>query len=152
MGEREHPGTLEDKSAAGFAMTHSGSGYKLAEFTYPILAAHEGGAQWFYSLPKHDALRLPAARVYADYLGAVRYDNIFSIDVGPDYNGRLRDIDVKTLQQVGRMIREKAPMPDLGAVYLMDIQRSPSSGGSESCFETERERRSGRPRIEPASQ
>ncbi|MDR3181476.1 MAG: hypothetical protein LBT89_00910, partial [Planctomycetaceae bacterium] len=24
----------------------------------------------------------------------------------PDYNGRLRDIDVQTLQEVGRMIRE----------------------------------------------
>ena len=26
----------------------------LAEFTYPILPPHQGGAMWFYSLPKHD--------------------------------------------------------------------------------------------------
>ena len=28
--------------------------YRLAEFTYPILPPHEGGAMWFYSLPQHD--------------------------------------------------------------------------------------------------
>ena len=79
--------------------------YRLAEFTYPILPAHEGGAMWFYSLPKHDGLCHPAEKLYADYLGAVKYGNIFSIDVGPDYDGRLRAIDVETLAKVGRMIR-----------------------------------------------
>jgi alpha-L-fucosidase len=122
LGERGHPGALEDMSAAGRAPKHGRSSYLLAEFTYPILPAHEGGAQWFYSLPKHDGLCMPAEHIYADYLGAIRYGNIFSIDVGPDYNGRLRDIDVKTLRQVGRMIRDKAPMPDLGALYLKDAQ------------------------------
>ncbi len=28
---------------------------------------------WFYSLPKHDRLCLPAEKSYADYLGAVKY-------------------------------------------------------------------------------
>ena len=37
LGERGRPGTLDDMSAAGFAATQRGSGYKLAEFTYPIL-------------------------------------------------------------------------------------------------------------------
>jgi len=60
---------------------------------------------WFYSLPKHDNLCHPAEKLYADYLGAVQYENIFSINVGPDYEGRLRDIDNKTLRQVGDMIR-----------------------------------------------
>ena len=59
---------------------------------------------WFYSLPKHDNLCLPAEKLYRDYLGAVKYGNIFSLDVGPDYNGRLRKIDVETLQKVARMI------------------------------------------------
>ena len=45
---------------------------------------------WFYSLPKHDGLCLPAEKLYQDYLGAVKYGNIFSLDVGPDYDGRLR--------------------------------------------------------------
>jgi hypothetical protein len=31
----------------------------------------------------------------------------FSLDAGPDYEGKLREIDVKTLQEVGRMIHEK---------------------------------------------
>lgn len=122
LGERGRPGAAEDKSAAGFAMNQLGTGYLLAEFTYPILPAHEGGAQWFYSLPKHDDLCMPTEHIYADYLGAIKYGNIFSLDVGPNYEGRLRDIDVKTLRQVGQMIREKAPMPDLGALYLKEIQ------------------------------
>ena len=83
-------------------------GYLVAEFTYPILPPHEGGARWFYSLPKHDQLCHPPEKLYKDYLGALKYGNIFSIDVGPNYNGKLREIDVKTLQQVGEMIRKGA--------------------------------------------
>ena len=47
----------------------------------------------------------PRKKLYDDYKGAVEYGNIFSIDAGPDYKGKLRDIDVKTLRQVGEMIR-----------------------------------------------
>ena len=64
---------------------------------------------WFYSLPEHDKLCLAADKIYADYLGAVKYGNIFSLDVGPDYNGQLRAIDVETLRKVGEMIRAKIP-------------------------------------------
>jgi len=39
-----------------------------------------------------------------DYLGAVKYGNIFSVNIGPDYRGKIRDIDVKTLQEVGILI------------------------------------------------
>ncbi|MCI0498568.1 MAG: alpha-L-fucosidase [Planctomycetales bacterium] len=106
LGERGRPGPLEDHKAAGPYMHDApGGSYRLAEFTYPIQPPHKGGALWFYSLPEHDNLCLPAEKIYQDYLGAVKYGNIFSLDVGPDYRGRLRDIDVKTLQRVGRMIR-----------------------------------------------
>ena len=81
--------------------------YRLAEFTYPILPPHEGGAMWFYSLPMHDGLCHPAEKLYSDYLGAVKYGNIFSLDVGPDYAGRLREIDVQTLRKVGQLIRAR---------------------------------------------
>lgn len=84
--------------------THKG--YLVAEFTYPLLPEHKGGAEWFYSLPEHDNLVHPANKIYKDYLEAVQYGNIFSLNVGPDYNGRLRDIDVKTLREVGKMINE----------------------------------------------
>ena len=80
-------------------------GYLAAEFTYPILPPHEGGAMWFYSLPKHDNLCKPAEDLYRDYLGAVKHGNIFSIDVGPDHEGKIRQIDAKTLRQVGKYIR-----------------------------------------------
>jgi alpha-L-fucosidase len=111
IGEMGKPGPLTDNSGAGYNKGAPSKNYLLAEFTYPILPKHKGGAMWFYSLPIHDALCKSADSLYTDYLGAVKYGNIFSIDVGPNYEGKLRDIDVKTLQAVGEMIRAKAPMP-----------------------------------------
>jgi alpha-L-fucosidase len=109
LGEMGHPGPLADHAAAGPHMKNApGKNYLLAEFTYPILPPHKGGAMWFYSLPAHERLCYPAEKLYRDYLGAGRYGNIFSIDVGPDYRGKLRDIDVATLRKVGAMIRAGA--------------------------------------------
>ncbi len=82
------------------------TGYKVAEFTYPILPKREGGADWFYSLPAFDHLCKPASQIFEDYKEALRYGNIFSLDVGPDYEGRIREIDVRTLREVGDMIRQ----------------------------------------------
>jgi alpha-L-fucosidase len=110
LGEMGRPGPLSDSRGAGPYMGNAASkSYLLAEFTYPIVPPHEGGAMWFYSLPKHDDLCLSALKLYKDYLGAVKYGNIFSLDVGPDYRGRLRKIDVETLQKVGRLIRNPPP-------------------------------------------
>ena len=81
-------------------------GYLVAEFTYPILPEHEGGAVWFYSLPKHDHLCKSAEEIYRDYLGAKKHGNIFSLDVAPNYEGRIRDIDVETLTRVGEYIAQ----------------------------------------------
>lgn len=114
LGEMGKPGPLDDHKAAGPHMRDAPSrNYLLAEFTYPILPPHKGGAMWFYSLPMHDQLCLPAEKLYRDYLGAVKYGNIFSIDVGPDFNGKLRKIDVETLRKVGEMIRNKVQLPEL---------------------------------------
>ncbi len=113
LGEMGRPGPLDDHAAAGPHLKDApAKSYRLAEFTYPILPKHTGGAMWFYSLPQHDQLCHPADKIYADYLGAVQYGNIFSLDVGPDYAGRLRAIDVQTLHRVGEMIRAgKAAAP-----------------------------------------
>lgn len=113
LGEMGHPSPLSDESGAGFNSGHMKgyAGYQLAEFTYPILPAHEGGAMWFYSLPKHDQLCLPAEKLYADYLGAVKYGNVFALDAGPNYAGRLRDIDVQTLRKTGQFIRGEIKLP-----------------------------------------
>jgi alpha-L-fucosidase len=109
LGELGRPGPLKDSTAAGPYMKDAPSNqYLLAEFTYPILPPHEGGAMWFYSLPRHDGLCHPAEKLYQDYRGAVEFGNIFSLDVGPDYAGRLREIDVQTLRKVGEMIRNNA--------------------------------------------
>jgi len=103
LGEMGKPGPVTIKP----------NGPLMAEFTYPILPKHNGGANWFYSLPKHDNLCHSAEKLYLDYLGALKYGNIFSIDVGPDYQGKLRDIDVATLRKVGEMIKTSAPAPVL---------------------------------------
>ncbi len=108
LGEEGRPGPMNKRTGIGNDSGDANySGYRLAEFTYPILPKHKGGANWFYSLPEHDQLCLPAKDIYADYVGAVKFGNIYSLDVGPDYTGRLRAIDVETLHKVGEMIRAK---------------------------------------------
>jgi alpha-galactosidase len=106
LGEEGRPGPLDDHKAAGPHMRDEPSkNYQLAEFTYPIQPSRPKGAKWFYSHPDNeDACHAPE-KLYSDYLGAVKHGNIFSINVGPNPNGKLRDIDVKTLRQVGEMIR-----------------------------------------------
>jgi len=113
LREMGRPGPVNDTTASVYNREAEASykGYLAAEFTYPILPEHKGGAMWFYSLPEHDNLCHPAEKIYQDYLGAVKYGNIFSIDVGPDYEGRLRDIDVRTLLQVGRYISGEDKIP-----------------------------------------
>ena len=108
LREMGRAGKLGDKNASAYNKKHEASfkGYLVAEFTYPILPRHRGGAMWFYSLPKHDQLCHSAEKIFKDYQGAVKNGNIFSLNIGPNYEGKLRDIDVKTLQEVGRMIRE----------------------------------------------
>ena len=114
LREMGRPGKLGDASATTYNKEAEGSykGYRVAEFTYPILPRHRGGAMWFYSLPKHDNLCKSPESIYAHYRGALEYGNIFSLDVGPNYAGKIRDIDVKTLKQVGEMIRNAEKTTD----------------------------------------
>ena len=64
LGEMGHPSPLDDVSGAGYNTHATGyKGYIAAEFTYPILPPHQGGAMWFYSLPQHDNLSLPAVQL-----------------------------------------------------------------------------------------
>jgi alpha-L-fucosidase len=111
LRERGTPGPIGDLSTSRYNKEgeQNYKGYLVAEFTYPIQPWREKGAHWFYSLPEHEDLCHPAEKLYQDYLGAVRYGNIFSIDVGPRPDGRLRDIDVQTLKEVGGMIKTGAP-------------------------------------------
>lgn len=108
LRERGTPGLLGDAKASLYNKKAEASydGYLVAEFTYPILPKHKGGAQWFYSLPKHDGLCHLPEKLYRDYLGAKKFGNIFSLNIGPDYAGKLRVVDVKALREVGRMIRD----------------------------------------------
>jgi alpha-L-fucosidase len=94
-GEMAKPGPLHDQH------------YLVAEFTYPIQPHREKGAHWFYSLPEYEDVVYPAEKIYSDYTAGVAAGNIFSLDVGPDYNGHLRKVDVEVLRKVGEMIRGK---------------------------------------------
>ncbi len=115
LRERGAPGKIGDASATKYNKDAEANykGYLAAEFTYPILPKHKGGADWFYSLPKHDKLCKPAEDLYQHYLGAVKYGNIFSIDVGPNYEGKIRDIDVLTLEKVGKYISGEINLPEV---------------------------------------
>jgi len=108
LRERGTPGKIGDASTTKYNKEAEANykDYLAAEFTYPILPEHKGGADWFYSLPEHDRLCKPAEDLFKDYQGAIQYGNIFSINVGPDYKGKLREIDSKTLRQVGKLIEQ----------------------------------------------
>lgn len=109
LGEMGGAGSLDDmKSAGPYASKDKSDDYKVAEFTYPILPEHKGGAMWFYSLPEHDNLCLSVDKIHSEYVKACKFGNIFSLNVGPDYEGKIRSIDVKTLKKVGEMIRKVA--------------------------------------------
>ena len=117
LGEMGRPGPLDGRQRRRFQRRpheRPYKGYRLAEFTYPILpnaprAARCGSTRCRSTM----TLCHPAEKLYRDYLGAVKYGNIFSLDVGPDYDGKLREIDVKTLREVGEMIRANAPISDV---------------------------------------
>jgi len=110
LRELGKPGAIGDPNTTKYNKEAEANykGYLAAEFTYPILPPHEGGAMWFYSLPKHDNLCHPAQKLYEDYKGAVEFGNIFSINVGPNYEGKIRNIDVKTLTEVGQLIKQNS--------------------------------------------
>jgi alpha-L-fucosidase len=68
---------------------------------------------WFYSHPDNEGFCHTPEKLYKDYLGAVKYGNVFALDVGPNYEGKLREIDVTTLRKIGTWIRDPslAPQP-----------------------------------------
>jgi alpha-L-fucosidase len=118
LGEMGRPGRLP-----------AGSGWLLNEMTYPILHGKSDDGtnvaeRWFYTRPEWENIVLPASKIYKDYLAAVESGTIFSLDVGPDRSGKLRPIDVKTLREVGAMIRANPP--------LLLAQSKPARASSES--------------------
>jgi alpha-L-fucosidase len=112
LGELGRPGPLTDSAAGPYMSNASSSSYLLAEFTYPIQPSRPKGAMWFYSHPDNEGVCHSPEKLYRDYLGAVKYGNVFALDVGPNYEGKLRDIDVQTLRKVGEMIRSKVVLPE----------------------------------------
>lgn len=82
-------------------------GYLVAEFTYPICQKY-----WFFNVAHPDYPDVSAKQIYDDYCGAVKYGNIFSLDVGINPEGRIRNIDVETLKQVGKYVRGKEKLEE----------------------------------------
>ncbi|AQT67234.1 Alpha-L-fucosidase [Anaerohalosphaera lusitana] len=121
LGERGKPAPLHEATAESIGSSARAeymkghTGFLLAEFTYPILEGQGRqnlrGAQWFYSLPENDNYAASPEKIYRDWLGAEKFGNIFSLDVGPDRSGKLREIDVRTLRKVGQYIRGEIELP-----------------------------------------
>jgi len=113
LGEGGRPSALDDPSGAGVNRKQKGTaeykGYLVAEFVKPIQSAKGQPARWFYSGPENDDKVMSADDIFELYQGAVKFGNIFSLSVAPDRGGRLREIDVRTLREVGRQIRALAP-------------------------------------------
>ena len=107
LRERGTPGPIGKATAMANQMANEKSyAFPVAEFTYPINQTY-----WFFNIAHPEHPNLPATKIYADYCGAVKYGNIFSLDVGPNLAGKLRDMDVQTLRQVGEMIKNPPPAP-----------------------------------------
>ncbi len=108
LGEMGRPTPLDNLSGAGVGAKQREAwdykGYLAAEFTMPILAGRDLG-RWFYTNPQDEDKAMSAGGIFALYTEAVKVGNLFSLAVGPDRTGSLRAIDVKTLREVGRMIR-----------------------------------------------
>ena len=105
LGELGHPAPLTNQAGAGPYAVQSDHQYLLAEFALPLL----GGERWFYTNPKMDKQVRSPWELLGLYMGTVKYGNIFSLDVGPDRTGHLREIDIQTLQQTGKLIQAIAP-------------------------------------------
>jgi len=100
IGEMGGPGPVDSVDAAGPYAT-PGAKYEIAEFALPIL----GDDRWFYTSEKNDKRVRSPWMLYGLYQGTVKYGNLFSLDVGPGRDGRLRPIDERTLVETGRLIR-----------------------------------------------
>ncbi len=115
LGEMGHGSALDDVSGSGYnaKFAKNYSGYVAAEFTYPILGGNRRGTpyfgRWFYTRPEWDNVAASADDIYRDYLDAAKHGNLFSLDVAPTPAGKLRAIDRKTLEEVGRRIRRTTP-------------------------------------------
>jgi alpha-L-fucosidase len=112
MGEMGHPSSLDDPAGAGVGRKEPAikdyKGYLLAEFSVAIQSGPKKKTLWFYGGPEHDNEAMSAEAIFQLYQGAVKFGNIFTLDLGPDRTGRLREIDVSRLREVGKMIRASA--------------------------------------------
>ena len=105
LRERGTPGPIGQATAMANQMANErGFAFTVAELNYPINRTY-----WFFNTGAPEYPNLPAAKLYVDYCGTVKYGNIFSLDVGPNLAGKLRDRDVQTLRQVGAMIKNPPP-------------------------------------------
>ncbi len=85
-------GKIGDTKTSGHNKEAEGTykGYLVAEFTYPISSTH-----WFDNPAIKPESYHSADKIYRDYLGAVKFGNIFSLDIGPSPEGKLRDRDIQ---------------------------------------------------------
>jgi alpha-L-fucosidase len=124
------PGDGSDMRAGERTRPSRVKGFLVGEFTYPIQPQAPKGAQWFYSHPDNEHLCETPESIYKDYLSAVKYDLVFDLNVGPDYEGKLRAIDVDVLRKVGNLIKNPPP-PEAPPLSLGKTATASSSWSAE---------------------
>lgn len=79
--------------------------FAVREFAKQIVGDQPGGGNWFYpgTTPP-----MSAERVLWFHEQAEKDDVLFSLDVGPGPDGKLREVDVAVLKEVGRLLKEKS--------------------------------------------
>jgi alpha-L-fucosidase len=91
------PAKTVDTDQWARVVREAGMGYILF-----LTKHHDGFCLWDTKTTERKVTNAPlnkdvlVQKIYKDYLGAVKYGNIFSLDAGPDYEGKLRETDVKT--------------------------------------------------------
>ena len=108
----EKSGEINLRERGNAAPLDPKSGYLLAEFAYPILPDRMFHPKWFYHVSDEETPSQAPKKLYRDYTQAVKNGILFSLDIGPDHNGKLRKLDVETLQKVGDMIRNPPQPPN----------------------------------------
>ncbi|MFV0553817.1 MAG: alpha-L-fucosidase [Mangrovibacterium sp.] len=106
--------------------------WKLAEITYPIFngrcPASSGFGNWFYTKEADKGICVSADYVYRDYLECVKYGGILDLSVAPMRDGNLRPVDIATLGQVGRYIKQEDAFEDNKAWGMTHTASSSAKG------------------------
>uniref|UniRef100_UPI003216FB75 alpha-L-fucosidase n=1 Tax=uncultured Draconibacterium sp. TaxID=1573823 RepID=UPI003216FB75 len=136
VGESRLMGPLESRSKKhvhnALFKGIENNNWKLAEMTYTIFngrsPAFSGFGNWFYTKEADKGICVSPEYIYRDYLECIKYKGILDLCVAPMRNGNLRPVDIGTLYQVGRYIRQEDVFEDNKAWGVTHTASSSAKG------------------------